>query len=228
MNLYTQGQLGWIGTMHLIYISSVSLARLMTWLILWSGEVINNTIVTRATTMEKNSIVFAWKILYGACQYVLSALPNDSLSYHRYDFENVAQDRLLGLGFCLLPWIFTKEWWQKMYFRSADQWPTSVGTPISMDVPRTSSDGRSRYMDTLLTMLGPVSRPFDGRSRCMDSLYGQPRRVSIHLLRPSNNVRGTSVEIGVPTDVGHWSEQMYGHRFFVLSELRTLSVTTLL
>jgi hypothetical protein len=44
-------------------------------------------------------------------------------------------------------------------------------------------------------------------------------RASILLLRPAINVRGTSVEIGVPTDVGHWSEQMHGHRFFILLEL---------
>lgn len=51
--------------------------------------------------------------------------------------------------------------------------------------------------------------------------------MSIHLLRPSNDVRGTYVEIGVPTDVGHWSEQMYGHRFFVTTVHR-LSLSTLL
>jgi hypothetical protein len=44
-------------------------------------------------------------------------------------------------------------------------------------------------------------------------------RVSIHLLRPSNDICVMTVETGVPMDIGRWSEQMYGHRFFVILEL---------
>jgi hypothetical protein len=34
--------------------------------------------------------------------------------YHQFDFVKVEQDGLLDFEFCLLPWIFTNEWWQTM------------------------------------------------------------------------------------------------------------------
>jgi hypothetical protein len=65
------------------------------------------------------------------------------------------------------------------------------------------------HTDFLLTTVTWRSKNEVGRSDCV-LFYYQVLLVGCptHLLRPSNDVRGTTVEIGVPTDVGRWSEQI--------------------
>jgi hypothetical protein len=137
-----------------MYISSVNLARLMTsWLTLWSGEVIN-TIVMRATMMEK--------ILYGAWQYVLSTLTNDSLLPPIWFWKRGTR-QTIGFRVLLAPLNFYKRVvtddvvpkQQKLCpYICSDQWPTSIQTPISTDVPRKSFNRHSRCMDTLVGYIG--------------------------------------------------------------------------